>query len=57
MKKMTLATTERHLKDRAMIRHSQHRFPNENLFMSFYSKITYILDIGKVVVVSCFGFW
>ncbi|KAK4810454.1 LOW QUALITY PROTEIN: hypothetical protein QYF61_004234 [Mycteria americana] len=53
MEKIILGAIERHLKDNAIIRHSQHEFTKgksclTNL-ISFYDKITHLVDEGKVV--------
>ena len=60
MGKFTLDAIERHLKDNAIIRHSQHGFtkgksclPN---LISFYDKVTCLVDGGKAVDVVFPGF-
>ena len=52
--KIILGTVERHLKNNAVIRHSQHGFTKgksclTNL-ISFYDKVTRLVDEGKAVV-------
>ena len=53
MEKILLGATQRHLKDNAIIRHSQHGFTKgksclTNL-MAFYDKVTRLVEEGKVV--------
>ncbi|KAK4806138.1 hypothetical protein QYF61_001061 [Mycteria americana] len=60
MEKIILGTVERHLKDNAIIRHSQHGFPKgksclSNL-ISFYDKVTRLVDEGKAVDVVFLDF-
>ncbi|KAK4810929.1 hypothetical protein QYF61_013337 [Mycteria americana] len=51
--KLTLDATERHLKDNAIIRHSQHGFTKGKscltTLISFYDKVTHPVDEGKAV--------
>ncbi|KAK4822566.1 hypothetical protein QYF61_016135 [Mycteria americana] len=60
MEKIILGATERHLKNNAIIRHSQHGFTKgksclTNL-ISFYDKVTCLLDEGKAVDVFFLDF-
>ncbi|KAK4810585.1 hypothetical protein QYF61_007322 [Mycteria americana] len=60
MEKIILGTTERHLKNNAIIRHSQHGFTKgksclTNL-ISFYDKVTRLVDEGKAVDVVFLDF-
>ncbi|GAB0188591.1 mitochondrial enolase superfamily member 1 [Grus japonensis] len=60
MEKIMLATTERHLKNNIIIRHSQHGFTEgksclTNL-ISFYDKVTCLLGEGRVVDVALLDF-
>ncbi|GAB0208399.1 mitochondrial enolase superfamily member 1 [Grus japonensis] len=60
MEKIILGTIERHLKNNAIIRHSQHGFTKgksclTNL-ISFYDKVTCLVDEGKVVDVVFLDF-
>ncbi|KAK4810827.1 hypothetical protein QYF61_008799 [Mycteria americana] len=60
MEKIILGAIERHLKDNAIIRHSQHEFTKgksclTNL-ISFYDKVTRLVDEGKVVDVVFLDF-
>ena len=54
MEKIILDATERHLKNNAIIRHSQHGFTKgksclTNHLISFYNKVTHLVDEGKAV--------
>ncbi len=58
--KVILGATERHLKDSAVVRHSQHGFTKgksclTNL-ISFYDKVACLVDKGKVVDVAFLDF-
>ncbi|KAK4827625.1 hypothetical protein QYF61_019835 [Mycteria americana] len=60
MQKIILSTTERHLKNNAIIRQSQRRFTkgkscSTNL-ISFYDKVTHLVDEGKAVDVVPLAF-
>ncbi|KAK4822655.1 hypothetical protein QYF61_018607 [Mycteria americana] len=60
MEKIILGTIERHLKNNAIVRHSQHGFTKgksclTNL-ISFYDKVTCLVDEGKVVDVVFLDF-
>jgi len=60
MEKIILGTTERHLKDNAIIKHGQHVFTkgkscSDNL-VSFYDKVTCLVDEGKAVDVFLLDF-
>ncbi|KAK4818033.1 hypothetical protein QYF61_004157 [Mycteria americana] len=60
MEKIILSIIERHLKNNAIIRHSQHRFTKgksclTNL-ISFYDKVTHLVDEGKAVDVVFLDF-
>ncbi|KAK4811079.1 hypothetical protein QYF61_016365 [Mycteria americana] len=59
-RKIMLGAIERHLKENAIIRHSQHGFTKgksslANL-ISFYDKVTHLVDEGKVVDVAFLDF-
>ena len=60
MEKTITGATERHLKDDAIIRHSQHGFTKGKScltnFISFYNAVTCLVDDGKVVDVMFSGF-
>ena len=49
MEKIILDTIERHLKNNAIIRHSQHGFTKGGVtnLISFYDKVTHLVDEGK----------
>ena len=55
-----LGTIERHLKNNAVIRHSQHGFTKGKSclteLISFYDKVTHLVDEGKVVDVVFLDF-
>ncbi|KAK4831715.1 LOW QUALITY PROTEIN: hypothetical protein QYF61_018767 [Mycteria americana] len=60
MEKIILGTTERHLKNNAIIRHSQHGFTKgksrlTNL-ISFYDKVTHLVGEGKAMDIVLLGF-
>jgi len=60
MEMIILGTSERHLKNKAVIRHSQHGFAKgksclTNL-ISFYDKVTHVGDEGKAVDVVFLDF-
>ncbi|GAB0180000.1 mitochondrial enolase superfamily member 1 [Grus japonensis] len=58
--KFILGTIERHLKNNAVIKHSQHGFTKGKSylsnFLSFYDKVTHLVDEGKVVDVVFLDF-
>lgn len=58
MEKIVLGFTEKHLKDLAVIGHSQHKFmrgkPCSTNLSSFYDKVTHLVDQGKAADVI---FW
>ncbi|KAK4815579.1 hypothetical protein QYF61_004096 [Mycteria americana] len=60
MEKILLRAIERHFKDNAIIRHSQHRFTKRKSCLtnlrSFYDKVTRLVGEGKVVDVACLDF-
>ncbi|GAB0182338.1 mitochondrial enolase superfamily member 1 [Grus japonensis] len=60
MEKIILGATERHLKNNAIIRHSQHGFtkgkPCLTNLVSFYDKVTQQMDEGKAVDVVFLDF-
>ncbi|PKU28555.1 rna-directed dna polymerase from mobile element jockey-like [Limosa lapponica baueri] len=60
MGKIILGTIERHLKDNAIIRHSQYRFTKGKSCLteltSFYDKVTHLVDEGKAVDVVFLDF-
>jgi len=60
MEMIILGTTERHLKSNAIIRHSQHGFTKGKSCLtnsvSFYVKVTCLVDAGKVVAVDFLDF-
>lgn len=53
MEKIVLRFTEKHLKELAVIGHSQHKFmrgkPCLTNLSSFYDKVTHLVDQGKPV--------
>lgn len=55
-----LGSIERHLKNKAIIRHSQHGFTNGKSglsnFISFYSKVPHLLDEVRMVDVIFLDF-
>ena len=55
-----LGVTDKHLRDKAVIGHSQHRFtrgkPCLTNFISFYEKVTHGVDQGKPVDVGFLDF-
>ena len=58
MEKVILGVTEKHLRDNTVIGHSQHGFTrgkscSANL-ISFYDKVTHLVDQGELVVVGFF---
>ena len=60
MEKVILGVIEKHLRDNAVIGHSQHRFMRgksclANL-ISFYDKVTHLVDQGKPVDVMALDF-
>ncbi|KAK4828010.1 hypothetical protein QYF61_022787 [Mycteria americana] len=58
--KVTLGVIEKHLRDNAVIGHSQHGFMREKScltnLISFYDKVTHLVDQGKPVDVVVFDF-
>ncbi|KAK4822413.1 hypothetical protein QYF61_015160 [Mycteria americana] len=60
MEKITLSTIERHLKNNAIIRHSQHGFSKGKSclinLIPFYDKVTCLVDEGKAVDVVFLDF-
>ncbi|GAB0209165.1 mitochondrial enolase superfamily member 1 [Grus japonensis] len=60
MEKIILGATERHLKDNAIIRHSQNGFTKGKSCLtnsiSFYDKVTHLVDEGKAVDVVFLDF-
>ena len=60
MEKIILGAIEKHLKDNASIRHSQHEFTKRDScltnLMSFYDTVTCLEDEGKAVDVVFLDF-
>ena len=60
MEKAILEVIEKHLRDNAVIGHSQHGFIRGKLcltnLISFYDKVTNLVDQGKPVVVVVWDF-
>ena len=60
MEKVILGLIEKHLRDSAVIGHSQHRFMKGKSclinLISFYDKVTHLLDQGKPVDVGFLDF-
>jgi len=58
MEKVILGVIEKHLRDNAVIGHSQHRFmrgkPCITNLISFYDSITHLVDQGKAVDMDFF---
>ncbi|KAK4816551.1 hypothetical protein QYF61_017752 [Mycteria americana] len=50
MEQVILGVTEKHLRDNAVIGHSQHRFTRgKSCLISFYDKVTHLVDQGRPV--------
>lgn len=56
MEKISLGTTERNLKSKAIIRHNQHGVMKGKPLISFYDKVTHLVDRGTVVDVIFLNF-
>jgi len=60
MKKIILGAIERHLRNKAIVRNSQHRFTKGKFhlihFISFYNKVTCLADVEKAVDVDFLDF-
>ncbi|KAJ7408942.1 hypothetical protein WISP_117598 [Willisornis vidua] len=55
MEQLILETIAAHVKDKKMIRNSQHGFTNGKSYLTtFYDEMTGLVDQGRAVAIVCF---